>query len=73
MVKINIHPKTEDNKYRVQDVKDNGFVVGSIDIEQEELGELMKELTVNEPYLLDTLRKCYQLFEVQSMTFKENE
>jgi len=65
MIEILIKPMTEDGKYRVTSGSNR------LDITQNELGELMEELTVEEPLLLDSLRKCYQLFEVEKFTFKD--
>lgn len=73
MVKVNFIPRLEDGGFRIEEVDEKGFIDGSIDIKQEELHQLMKEVCEEDNELLDALRFCYQHFEVKSIVFKKKE
>ena len=73
MVKVNFIPRLEDGGFRIEEVSDRGHVSGSIDIKQEELHELMKEVCEEDDELLDALRFCYQHFEPKSFVFEKKE
>lgn len=63
--------------YRLEVVKENGFVKDKFDINQQELAENIKECVdmcgEDSDKLLDTLRTCHSLFNPSKIEFKIKE
>ena len=63
----------DNGNYRVNKINSKGFIINTIDITQNELPILVKELVGNDNVLLEALRASYALFEVKSFEFIEKE
>ena len=70
-IRINFIPALE-NGYRVNKINSKGFIVNTVDITQNELPILVKELVGDDNVLLEALRSSYSLFEAKSFEFIEN-